>query len=103
MSDSFPSYFQSADSLSVAYLALPITLHSMDLQNLPATNVRAEGKRRQLRLLNEAMDLCNDRYTGTTSAINIIKRTIEVARSENNGIKDKASVSSTLTRTSPEL
>ncbi|KAH7317793.1 hypothetical protein BKA65DRAFT_515202 [Rhexocercosporidium sp. MPI-PUGE-AT-0058] len=87
----------------VAYLALPITLHSMDLQNLPATNVRAEGKRRQLRLLNEAMDLCNDRYTGTTSAINIIKRTIEVARSEKNGIKDKASVSSTLTRTSPEL
>ncbi|KAH6715892.1 hypothetical protein BKA61DRAFT_733726 [Leptodontidium sp. MPI-SDFR-AT-0119] len=86
-----------------AYLALPIVLHSMDLQNISATNARAEGKRRQLRLLNEAMDLCNDRYTGVMSARNIIKKSIEVARSEQKVIKDKASVSSSLTRPSPNL
>ncbi|KAL2065772.1 hypothetical protein VTL71DRAFT_3442 [Oculimacula yallundae] len=87
----------------VAYLALPIILNSMDLQNLSSTNARAEGKRRQLRLLNEAMDLCNDRYTGTLAARNIIKKSIEVARSEQNVIKDKASMSNSLTRATPDL
>lgn len=60
-------------------MALPIILNSLDLQSLSPTNVRTEGKRRQLRLLNEAMDLCNERYTGALLANNIIKRTIATA------------------------
>lgn len=39
-----------------------------------------EAKRRQLALLNKAMDLCQERYTGTTGVNSMIKRTIEAAR-----------------------
>lgn len=69
---------------SIAYMALPIILNSLDLQNLSPTNVRTEGKRRQLRLLNEAMDLCSERYSGALAANDVIKKTIEAARSEQN-------------------
>ena len=62
------------NSLSVAYLALPIILNSIDLQTLSMANTRAEGKRSQLRLLNEAMDLCKDRYTGAAVVKNVITK-----------------------------
>jgi len=91
------------NSLSVAYLALPIILNSIDLQTLSMANTRAEGKRSQLRLLNEAMDLCKDRYTGAAVVKNVITRSIETARSEKNMIEGKSSHSTSLTRTSPAL
>ncbi|KAK0111564.1 hypothetical protein ONS95_001915 [Cadophora gregata] len=85
---------------AVAYLALPIILNSIDLQTLSTANTRAEGKRRQLRLLNEAMDLCKDRYTGATVVKNVVTRSIEAARSEKNVIEGN---SKSLTRTSSAL
>ncbi|KAH7386394.1 hypothetical protein BKA64DRAFT_142607 [Cadophora sp. MPI-SDFR-AT-0126] len=88
---------------AVAYLALPIILNSIDLQTLSVANSRAEGKRRQLRLLNEAMDLCQDRYTGAAVVKNVITKSVETARSEKNDIEGKSSLSSSLTRTSRVL
>ncbi|PVH69031.1 hypothetical protein DL98DRAFT_661897 [Cadophora sp. DSE1049] len=88
---------------AVAYLALPIILNSIDLQTLSVANTRAEGKRRQLRLLNEAMDLCKDRYTGAAVVKNVITKSIETARSEKNIIESNSSHSTSLTRTSPAL
>jgi hypothetical protein len=70
------------NTCSVAYLALPIVLNSLDLQTLTPANARTEAKRRQLRLLNEAMDLCYERYTGSLSVKSVINRTIEAAHSE---------------------
>ena len=74
--------FHSLILYSVAYLALPIILNSLDLQTLTPANSRTEAKRRQLLVLNEAMNLCHERYTGCILARSIINRVIEVARSE---------------------
>lgn len=63
-------------------MALPIVLNSLDLQALTPKNARTEAKRGQLRLLNEAMDVCHQLYTGTMAANNIIKKTIQAACSE---------------------
>ena len=84
-------------------MALPIILNSLDLQNLSPTNTRTEGKRRQLRLLNEAMDLCYERYTGAIAAKNIIKRTIETARSEQDAAQTGSSTSASLMRSNPNI
>lgn len=83
-------------------MALPIILNSLDLQNLSTTNARTEGKRRQLRLLNEAMDLCNERYTGAMAANNIIKKTIEAARLEQSAAQIQTPNSTSLVHSSPD-
>lgn len=83
-------------------MALPIILNSLDLQNLSPTSVRTEGKRRQLRLLNEAMDLCSERYSGALAANNVIKKTIEAARSEQNAAHTRTPRPTSLVRSSQE-
>lgn len=75
-------------------------MNSLDLQALTPTNARTEAKRRQLRLLNEAMDLCHERYTGTLSANSVIKRTIEAARSEHDVAQVQITKSTALLRSS---
>jgi hypothetical protein len=67
---------------AIAYLALPIILNSLDLKNLSPTNARTEAKKRQLRILNEAMDLCSERYGGAHLTNGSIRKTLEAARSE---------------------
>jgi hypothetical protein len=99
----FPDTVHPLMVSSIAYMALPIILNSLDLQSLSPTNARTEGKRRQLRLLNEAMDLCNDRYTGALAANNIIKRIIEAACSEQDSAKIQASISTSLVRSAPDI
>ncbi|CZR58614.1 uncharacterized protein PAC_08506 [Phialocephala subalpina] len=76
---------------AVAYMALPIILNSIDLQNSKVEKGGAEGrgelgkvqaKRHQLRLYNEAMSLCHARYTGTGLCLKYIDQTIASARSD---------------------
>jgi hypothetical protein len=67
---------------SVAYMALPIILNSIDLQGSSSTTFKNESKRRQLRLYNEAMEICHARYTGTGAALNVINKTIASAKAD---------------------
>lgn len=87
----------------VAYLALPIILNSLDLQTLTPKGARTKSKLRQLKLLNEAMDMCHERYTGTTAASTLIKRTIEAARSEHDVGHNQFSKSTSLLPSSPDI
>lgn len=63
-------------------MALPIVLNSLDLQGLAPKLAITEAKRHRLQTLNEAMNVCHQRYTGTVAAVNMIKKTIETACSE---------------------
>lgn len=109
--DSFPSACESAykniDShlhplplttrFRVAYLALPIILNSLDVNSFSSSNTRTEAKRRQLRLLNTAMDLYRGRYSGASDAQNAITQTIEDTRAEQQTLSLPKGTSSAMT------
>jgi hypothetical protein len=63
-------------------MALPIILNSIDLQSSSSTTFKNESKRRQLRLYNEAMEICHARYSGTGACVNVINKTIASAKAD---------------------
>lgn len=67
---------------SVGYMALPIILNNMHLENNAFLNGKPESERNSLRVCSDVLDILRPQYSGTELVLSHINSTIVCAKSE---------------------